>query len=301
MSPQFSENLLIKMYVEVDDLHLAYLAWRTPGMVGKARRPTRTPALSVSEIVTIIAAYHLSGYKCFEYYYRELILDTYLPLFPQAPTYPRFVSYIKRATPLLILWTMLKADQGMRTGYYFIDSKKLEVCHLKREKSHKVFRDQARKGKCSTGWFYGLKLHLVINHMGEMVSFLVTSANTADNNKEVLTHLLQHLQGKCCGDKGYLTTLFKDFYQRGLHLLVRPKKNMKPLPALPLDVRLLKQRAVIESVNDILATVCDIEHSRHRNPLHGLASILSALVAYQYTEHKPHVFIPNAINYLQAA
>lgn len=301
MSPQFSENLLIKMYIEVDDLHLAYLAWRTPGMLGKDRRPTRSVALSVSEIVTIIAAYHLSGYKCFEYYYRELILGTYLPLFPQAPTYPRFVSYIHRALPLLILWTMFKAAQSTRTGYYFIDSKKLEVCHLKREKSHKVFLDQARKGKCSTGWFYGLKLHLVINHMGEMVSFLITSANTADNNKEVLTYLLQHLQGKCCGDKGYLTTLFRDFYQKGLHLLVRPKKNMKSLAALPSDVKLLKQRSVIESVNDILATVCNIEHSRHRNPLHGLGSILSALIAYQYTEHKPHVFIPNAVNYLQTA
>ena len=189
----------------------------------------------------------------------------------------------------------------MRTGYYFIDSKKLEVCHLKREKSHKVFGDQARKGKCSTGWFYGLKLHLVINHMGEIVSFLVTSANTADNNKEVLTHLLQDLQGKCCGDKGYLTTLFANFYQRGLQLLVRPKKNMKSLAALPSDVKLLKQRSVIESVNDILTTVCNIEHSRHRNPVNGLASILSALIAYQYTEHKPHVFIPSAINYLQAA
>lgn len=301
MSPQFSENLLIKMYIEVDDLHLAYLAWRTPGMVGKARRPTRSVALSVTEIVTIIAAYHLSGYKCFEYYYRELILGTYLPLFPHAPSYPRFVSYMGRALPLLILWTMFKAAQSTRTGYYFIDSKKLEVCHLKREKSHKVFRDQARKGKCSTGWFYGLKLHLVINHMGEMVSFLVTSANTADNNKEVLTYLLQDLQGKCCGDKGYLTTLFKDFYQRGLQLLVRPKKNMKSLAALPSDVKLLKQRSVIESVNDILATVCNIEHSRHRNPFNGLASILSALIAYQYMEHKPHVFIPNAVNYLQVA
>ena len=98
-----------------------------------------------------------------------------------------------------------------------------------------------------------------------------------------------------------LTTLFATFYQQGLQLLVRPKKNMKPLAALPTDIRLLKQRAVIESVNDILATVCNVEHSRHRNALHGLANILSALVAYQYLKHKPHVFIPNAINYLQAA
>jgi len=76
---------------------------------------------------------------------------------------------------------------------------------------------------------------------------------------------------------------------------------MKPLAAWPADIRLLKQRSVIESVNDILATVCNVEHSRHRNALHGLAKILSALIAYQYLEHKPHVFIPHAINYLKAA
>jgi hypothetical protein len=165
-------------------------------------------------------------------------------------------------------------------------AKKLEVCHIKRERSHKVFKEQACKGKSSTGWFYGPKLHLVINHLGEIVSFLITAGHTADNNKEVLSYLLKDLQGKCCADKGYLTTLFATFYQSGLQLLVRPKKNMKPLPALPANIRLLKQRAIIESVNDILATVCNVEHSQHRNPLHGLTNILSALVAYQYLEHK---------------
>lgn len=301
MSPQFSENLLICMYVEVDDLQKAYLQWCGSRMLSKPRLPTRIPALSVSEVTTIVAAYHLSGYKCFEYYYRECILIKWLPCFPQAPSYQRFVFHILKCLPLLLLWAMWKAAQSLRTGHYFIDSKKLQVCHIRRERSHKVFKDQASKGKSSTGWFYGLKLHLVINHLGEIVSFLLTPANTADNNKEVLRYLLQGLKGKCCGDKGYLTTLFGIFYEQGLHLLVRPKKKMKPLPVFPTDVHLLKQRAVIESVNDILTTVCNVEHSRHRNPLHGLANILSALIAYQYLEHKPHIFIPQAANYLQTA
>ena len=194
---------------------------------------------------------------------------------------------------------MLKAAQSIRTGHYFIDSKKLEVCHIRREKNHKVFKGISSKGKSSTGWFYGLKLHLVINHLGQIVSFLITPAHLADNNKKILAQLLSGLKGRCAADKGYLTTLFETFYERGLHLLVRPKKNMKPLPAFREDLQFLKQRALIESVNDILATVCNIEHSRHRNPLHGLANILSALIAYQYLPHKPHIFIPHANNYLQ--
>lgn len=97
MSPQCSENMLIEMYVEVDDLHKAYIEWRNPKMMGRPRRPTRNTGLIVSEVVTILAAYHVSGYKCFEYYYRECILGSYLPLFPQAPSYQRFVSYTARA------------------------------------------------------------------------------------------------------------------------------------------------------------------------------------------------------------
>ena len=103
MSPQFSENLLIEMYVEVDDLQKAYLQWRHPQMLGTPRRPSRTASLSVSEVVTIIAAYHVSGYKCFEYYYKECILLNYLHCFPLAPSYQRFIFFIGKSLPLLLL------------------------------------------------------------------------------------------------------------------------------------------------------------------------------------------------------
>jgi hypothetical protein len=233
---------------------------------------------------------------------RQVILGAYLNCFPKAPTYRRFVALVCRCVPLLLLWLLYKTSQSVRTGPYFIDTKKLEVCHLKRAWSHRVFKGIARKGKTSTGWFYGLKLHLVINHLGQIVSFLITPGNVADNNKGVLHRLLNGLAGRCTGDKGYWTTLFERFLQQGLVLLVRPKTNMKQrLPALPADVRFMKQRPLIESVNDILGTVLNVEHTRRRSPLNALAYMLSALVAYQYIQHKPHVFIPGAPNYLQAA
>jgi hypothetical protein len=301
VSPQVSENLLTEIYVETDDLLKAFQSWSEQKALGRPLHPTRTPELSASEIMTIIIAYHLSGYKCFEYYYRECILKHYRHCFPQAPTYQCFVPYTARVLPLLLLLLLSKCARSQRTGYYFIDSKKLEVCHVRREKTHRVFQEFARKGKGSTGWFYGLKLHLVINHLGEIVSFLLTPANTADNNHAVLSSLLEGLSGKCCGDKAYFTTLFESFFEQGLQLLVKPKRNMRPLPAFAGDVQLLKRRPLIESVNDILCTVCNVEHSRHRNPLHGFANVLSALIAYQYLPHKPHLFIPGTINYLKAA
>ena len=87
MSPQFSENLLIKIYVEVDDWLKAFESWNEQRALGKDYHPTRTPELSASEIITILIGYHLSGYKCFEYYYRECLLKSYRHCFPQAPTY----------------------------------------------------------------------------------------------------------------------------------------------------------------------------------------------------------------------
>lgn len=301
MSPQVSENLLLEIYVETDDLLKAFQAWSHTKTLSSFLAAKRQPHLCASEIATIVVGYHLSGYKCFEYYYRECIRKTYRNCFPQAPSYRRFVCYTIRVLPLLFLLLLFKCSQSVRSGYYFIDSKKLEVCHLRREKQHRVFQGLARKGRGATGWFYGLKLHLVINHLGQLVCFLLTPANTADNNHSVLMHLLSGLSGKCAGDKGYLTTLFEQFCEQGLQLLVKPKKNMKAWPAFAGDVHLLRQRPLIESVNDILMTVCDVEHTRHRNPLHGYASILSALIAYQYLPHKPHLFIPGTINYLNQA
>ncbi|HEU0145236.1 MAG TPA: IS982 family transposase [Nitrososphaera sp.] len=301
MSPQFSENLLLEIYVEVDDLLKAFENWSKEKALGKLYHPTRTPNLSPSQIATLVIAYHFSGYKCFEYYYKECILQHYLPCFPKAPSYQRFVPYIERVLPLLFLLLMVKTSQSIPTGYYFIDSKKIEVCPVRREKSHQVFKDFASKAKSSTGWFYGLQLHLVINHLGQIMTFLFTPGSTADNNKDVLQHLLAGLKGKCGGDKGYWTTLFEHFYQQGLHLVVRPKKKMKALPAAEQDIGFLKQRALIESVNDIIVSVCNVEHTRHPNALNGMASMLAGLIAYQYLPTKPHIFIPNAINYLQAA
>ena len=139
----------------------------------------------------------------------------------------------------------------------------------------------------------GLKLHLVINAQGQVMNFLLTPGNVADNNQDVLQHLLQGLQGECYGDKGYLTTLFERFYQQGLHLITKVRNKMKN-KLLPLHQTLkLRKRALIESVNDLLTSVFDIEHSRHRKPLNAIAHTLAGLIAYCFYDQKPSVFIPN--------
>ena len=302
MNIRLTEEKMIELFIEIDDLLKAYEAYESKKTIGLFSRPnkTREPSLNGSEIATILVGYHLSGYRNFEYYYKQVILGQYKSYFPVELSYNRFVQLIPRVLPVIALWSLHSCAKSLHTGYYFIDSKKLQVCHLRREKSHKVFKDYARKGKTSTGWFYGLKVHLVINHLGQIVSFSFTPGNVADNNQKLLQQLIGNLKGYIVGDKGYYTKLFETFYENGLHIILRPKKKMKHLPIEQKLVSLNKKRAVIESVNDILMTVCDIEHTRHRSPINGICHMIASIIAYQSLENKPHVYIPNTINYLDA-
>ena len=294
MNVQITENKLIELFVMVDDLYLAFKKYKQKKGYPTKKRGRQSQLIG-SEVCTILVAYHYSGYKCFEYYYRELILKKYSDCFPKAPSYERFVSLIPRALDLIYLWLLYSAGCSKRAGLYFIDSKKLQVCHLKRERSNKMFKKVARKGKTSTGWFFGLKIHLVINNLGEIVSFDLTPGNVADNNQGLLKKLLNNLTGCCVGDKGYFSKLFAFFFENGLHLVTKPKKKMRGLPVDNKLNLLINKRAVVESVFDILGTVCDIEHSRHRSPVSAIIHIFSALIAYQYMERKPRVFFPSML------
>lgn len=256
---------------------------------------TRVPQLSPSEIMTILTYYHLSGYKCFQYYYERLVAGFMPTFFPKLVSYNRFTELIEKILPHMYLFAQFGALSAQRSGLYIIDSKKLPVCHNLRIASNRVFKDVAARGKSSTGWFYGLKIHLVINHLGDIVHFQLTAGNVADNNINVLNKLLDKLKGICLGDKGYLTKFFEQFYEKGIKIVTKIRSNMKN-KLMPLQDRLLlNKRNIIESVNDILMTVCDIEHTRHRSPYNAMAHIVASLVAYSFLDNKPSLILSKLI------
>lgn len=283
---------LLEVFMECDDFCKALEQWRKEQ--GKAKA-CQSSDLHISEILTIIVYYHLSGYKCFKYYYQRLVLGEMKSYFPKVVTYHRFIELITKALPHLYLWMQYRTLLAQRTGLYLVDSKKLAVCHNLRIHSHKVFAYFAARGKSSSGWFYGLKLHLVINHLGEIVHFLLTPGNVADNNKAVLEQLLADLNGKCFGDKGYLSRFFAYFYEKGIQIITKIRANMKNKLMTFMDRLLLKKRGIIECVNDLLVRICDIEHSRHRSPFNAFAHILGGLIAYSFLDHKPALIIKKLI------
>ena len=117
-------------------------------------------------------------------------------------------------------------SKGRETGIYYIDSTSIEVCHIKREKRHKVFKGLAAKGKNSMGWFFGFKLHLVVNNFGELMACNLTAGNTDD--RKPVSKLVENLNGWLFGDKGYLG---KDLWERlkaqSIEIFTKVKKNMQ--------------------------------------------------------------------------
>jgi hypothetical protein len=290
--PKYEEKL-IHLFILLDDFCKAFRSWQISKQMGEATKKTGCSSqLAESEILAILVYYHYSGYKCFAYYYNDMVLEGVLSsYFPNAVSYNRFVELIPNQLALLYMFLKFCTLSSRRTGTYFADSKKLPVCHNLRIHSHKVFAGIAQRGKSSTGWFYGLKLHLLINEYGEIINFIVTPGNITDNNDQALRTLLAGCQGKCYADKGYLTKIFEELYLQGLYLITKIRNNMKNKLLLFSDKIKLKKRALIESVNDLLMSVFDIDHTRHRSPVNAIAHTISGLIAYCFYEQKPSVFI----------
>lgn len=158
---------------------------------------TIKPQLSDSEIITIMIFYHWSGFKNFQYYYQYLVQKELIIYFPKLPSYHRFVELMSRQTIKLYMFVKVMTLLSKQTGHYFIDRKKLPVCDNRRIHSNKVFSGFAKRGKSSTGWFYGLKTHLIINELGQIMNFMLTPTNVMDNNEQVLKKMLKGLAGEC--------------------------------------------------------------------------------------------------------
>jgi hypothetical protein len=114
---------------------------------------------------------------------------------------------------------------GHNTGIAFVDSTKIVVCHNKRINSNKVFRELAARGKSTMGWFYGFKLHLIINEVGEILTAKVTPGNVDD--RQPIPEMTESLTGKLFGDKGYISKkLTEKLLEGGLQLITPIKKRM---------------------------------------------------------------------------
>jgi hypothetical protein len=266
---------------------------------GSQRR--RSCKLTLSEVMTIAVMFHRSGYKNFKSFFlgSQEKLRNY---FPNLVSYTRFIE-LRSAAAMPLLLFLKFVNNGLCTGHSIVDSTLLKTCHTRRESSHKTFKGWARKGKTSTGWFYGFKLHIVINGYGEIISFALTPGNVADNNQQLLLTLFKEIFGDVAGDLGYLINEKKreELRAMDINLITKKKKCMKSkAPMNNDDAALLKKRGIIETIIGVLKGQFSLEHSRHRSRLGFLAHIAATLTAYFFTTKKPQFYDENGLLKLAA-
>jgi len=280
---------ILPVFCDIDDFCLFFEpGWRQHLLASSARHRNRRSTLCLSEVMTIIVLFHCSGYRNFKDYYKQHVLKHMLWAFPRLVSYNRFIELVPQAA--IPLCAYLRSRLGQCSGISFADSTTLKVCHNRRIHSHKVFAGSARRGKNSVDWFYGFKLHLVINDCGELLSVKLTPGNVDD--RVPVPAMVKELFGKLFADKGYISQkLFALLFEQKLHLLTKLKTTMKNKLLPMFDKIMLRKRAVIEAVNDQLKNISQIEHTRHRSPTNFFVNLIAGLVAYTYREKKPSLNI----------
>ena len=274
---------LTDIFIQCDDFCKILNAYQIENNLTMEKEET---LMSESEMMSVVIFYHLSGMKCFKYYYQQCIQKHLSSYFPDTYSYNRFVHLMQKLN--FPLFAFLSAHRlATTTQANYIDATKLVVCHNKRIFSHRVFNGIAKRGKSSTGWFFGLKLHAVINQFGQLVVFKVTSGNVADNNTALLERLTERLKGFLYGDAGYISSIANSLKIRGLNLITKLRENMKAKDLTPQQKYYLKHRGLIESVFHLMKDFCDIDHTRHRSPKNFFINLWAGLIAYSFLDSQP--------------
>ena len=263
------------------------------------KAPGPKAKLYPSEVMAIIIYFQMSNYRTFKHYYQKHVCRYWRSEFPHLVSYNRFVELMPQVL-IPLCWYLYKR-RGKTTGISFVDATSLPVCHNRRIKHHKVFAGLAGRGKTSVGWFYGFKLHLVVNDRGDLLSFFLTAGNVDD--RKPVPHLMKDVFGKVFADKGYISqSLFSQLFAQDIQLVTSIRKNMKNRLLTLHDKLLLRQRALIETINDQLKNISQIAHTRHRSVDNFLVNVVAALIAYTLQPKKPSLkFSPTELAALPAS
>ena len=280
---------ILPIFCDIDDFcSLFEPLWQRRLLADGLKHRNKPSALSLSEVMTILVWFHSSGYRDFKTFYTQHVMKHLAGAFPKLTSYNRFVELQREA--LVPLWCYLHTRFGHCTGIAFVDATTLAVCHNLRIPQHKVFAECAQRGQSSMGWFYGFKLHLVINDCGELLGCYLTPGNCDD--RKPVAHMVKDLWGKFFGDKGYISQALAALLQaQDLRLITKLRKNMKNKFLAVTDKLLLRKRALIETVNDQLKNISQIEHTRHRSLWNFLGNVAAGLIAYSWREKKPSLNI----------
>lgn len=277
---------ILAIYAIVDEFIKEFDKYVEQFFIGK--KPKKSPSMSTSEIITIMILFQLSGHRHFKGFYNNL-LPFYKCDFPIQVSYNRFVELQKRVILPFTLFVKT-CCLGDCTGISFVDSTPIRVCKNKRIFNHKTFKGIATRGKSTMGFFFGFKLHIIVNEIGQIIDFQITQANVDDRAPLKEGNILKKIWGKLYGDKGYVGKSLGDLlFSDGIHFITGIRANMKNILMELRDKIYLRKRSIIETINDQIKNICQVEHSRHRSFHNFINNTLAAIAAYSFLPKKPTV------------
>ena len=292
------ENKVTEIFVRADDFCKFFEKKKKKYSIPdkNKRKYHRDGTMSKAEIMVILILFHSSGYRCLKHFYLNHVCVHLRHLFPEVVSCNRFVELEKSvALPLAIF--IKKVLLGKCTGISFVDSTPLRVCRNQRIHVHQVFKGIAERGKCSMGWFFGFKLHLICNEKGELLNFMITPGDVDDRKPLELKSFIEFIYGKLVGDKGYISkNLFQRLFVDGIQQITKLKSNMKGALMSVSDRLLLRKRAIIETVNDELKNIAQVEHSRHRSFDNFIVNLLGAISTYCFFPKKPCICVERTVD-----
>jgi len=282
-----SDSKITEIFYLTDDFCIEFFKTMKAHTLGN--EPKRKPMMSTSEIITIMVLFHFGQFRNMKHFYLFYVKKHMQSHFPKTVSYNRFVELMQQSTlPMTLL--LKTCRMGESTGISFVDSTPIRACKNKRIRNNKTFKGIATTGKSTMGWFYGFKLHLIINDKGEILNFVITQANVDDRTPLKNESFIRAIKGKLYADKGYVSKeLTELLFIDGVHLITGIRNNMKNTLMELKDKILLRKRSVIETVNDELKNMCQIEHSRHRSFENFISNMIAALIAYSFFAKKPSI------------
>jgi hypothetical protein len=282
-----TKSKVTEIFYLIDEFCIQFEAATAAYRLGNV--PKRTPTLSQSEVITMMTLFHYGSFRNMKHFYIHYVQKHLGSEFPRTVSYNRFVELMQSA--VLPMTLFLKTFcMGECTGISYIDSTPIRVCKNKRIKQNKVFKDTATVGKSTMGWFFGFKLHLIINDKGELLNFVITQGNVDDREPLKNDRFVDVVKGKLYADKGYLSKeITQLLFIDGIQLITSIRNNMKNCLMELKDKILLRKRSVIETVNDELKNICQVEHSRHRSFENFITNLISGLIAYSFFPKKPAI------------
>lgn len=243
--------------------------------VGRKRK------LSRSELLTIAIIKQKLGIETNKQLY-YLITNYMKKEFSKLPSYQQFCSGLESNFWYLSIMNSILSQLNKQkpSDFYIIDSTPLPLCSVGYRSRSRLGKGLASSGKNMNGWYYGFKLHLIINKNMDIVSFKFSSGSTSDISA-LDAKMVKGIAGYLIGDKGYLgLQKAKDLKKCNVILITKTRKNMKKAPIRKELLRMLSRRQIVETSFSILKDRLQIINKKARSITSFFSQALSAILTY---------------------